>query len=235
MEHLNSLNIECKKILSVWVFSLQVFFLSSEVGELTKTYKVWHNQMAKQNPSSSRPVSMITKGSACIHLTQMRKLLHESLKAEKAKGTVQQGESRQIRSVMAKDMDPRNKGNPKKKVQVGNTVVNEPRSAASGFSFKPELKISSAAVEAVKKAQRWQARREGDWIKDNAMDRNDVFKNTASTPDNMGNFLDPSLTSSHQVSCGPCGVLYRKDTPETMEKLSQQQGTDNHNPQKSSS
>jgi hypothetical protein len=51
----------------------------------------------------------------------------------------------------------------------------------------------------------------------------------------MGNFVDPSLTNSHQVSCVPCDVLYGKDTPEGMEKFSQQQGTDHHNPKKSAS
>jgi hypothetical protein len=76
MEQLNSLPIECKKILLIWVFSQKKKFLSTEVGELAKKYQVWHKQMAEQNPSVSRSVSMITKGSARIHLTQMRKETH---------------------------------------------------------------------------------------------------------------------------------------------------------------
>jgi hypothetical protein len=47
--------------------------------------------------------------------------------------------------------------------------------------------------------------------------------------------MDPFLTSSHQVYCGPFDVLYRKDTPDAMDKLSQQQGMDHHNPKKASS
>jgi hypothetical protein len=39
-------------------------FLSTEVGELASKYQVWHKQMAEQNSRSSRPVSMLTKGSA---------------------------------------------------------------------------------------------------------------------------------------------------------------------------
>jgi hypothetical protein len=80
----------------------------------------------------------------------MRKRLRESLKAEKSKGTVRQGGSRQGRSGMANNLNPRNKGNPTKKVRAGNTVATESRSAASGFSLKPETKISSASIEAVK-------------------------------------------------------------------------------------
>jgi hypothetical protein len=128
--------------------STEGVFLATEVGELAKKYQVWHKQMAKQNPRASRPVSLLTKGSARFYLTQTRKSLCESLKVEKSKGIGQQGYPRQGRSWMAKDMDPRNKGNTMKKVQVGNMVVKEPRSTASGFSLKPELKISSAAVEA---------------------------------------------------------------------------------------
>jgi hypothetical protein len=116
MEDLNSLPIECKNTLvDMGIFTASVF-LSAEAGELAKKYQVWHKQMAKQNPSASRPVYVITKGSARIHLTQMRKRLRESIKVEKANGKVRQGESRQVRSGMAKDMDPRNKGNPMKKV-----------------------------------------------------------------------------------------------------------------------
>jgi hypothetical protein len=106
--------------------------------------------MAEQNPRSSRPASLLTKGSARIYLTQMRKSLCESLKVKKSKGIGQQGDPRQGRSGMAKDLDPRNKGNPMKKVQAGDMVFKEPRSTASGFSLTSELKISSAAVEAEK-------------------------------------------------------------------------------------
>jgi hypothetical protein len=75
IEHLNSLPIECKKnLVDMGIFTPSVF-LFSEVGELDNIYKVWHTQMAEQHPSESRPVSMITKGSARIHLIQMRKRL----------------------------------------------------------------------------------------------------------------------------------------------------------------
>jgi hypothetical protein len=104
---------------------------------------------------------MITKGSVRINLTQMRKRPRDSLKAKKAKGTVQQGESRQGRSGMAKDLDPCKKGNLTKNVRAGNTVAKEPISAASGFSLKPELKISSAAVEAGKHSPKVAGNEEG--------------------------------------------------------------------------
>jgi hypothetical protein len=93
---------------------------------------------------------LLIKVSARIYITQMRKSLCESLKVEKSKGVGQQGYPRQGRSGMAKDIDPCKKGNPTKKVQAGDMVANEPRSTASGFSLKPELNISSAAVEAEK-------------------------------------------------------------------------------------
>jgi hypothetical protein len=51
---------------------------------------------------------------------------------------------------MAKDLDPRNKANQTQKVQVGSMVVKEFRSASSGFSLKPELRLSAADVEAEK-------------------------------------------------------------------------------------
>jgi hypothetical protein len=121
--------------------------------------------MAEQNLRSSRPVFLLTKGSARIYLTQMRKYLSESLKAEKAKGIGQQGDPKQGRSGMAKDLDPRNKGNLTKKVQAGNMVakelVKEPRSTASGFSLKPELKISSAALEEEKHNPKVIGKKEG--------------------------------------------------------------------------
>jgi hypothetical protein len=40
------------------IFTASVF-LFIEVGKLAKKYQVWHKQMAEQNPSESRPVSMI--------------------------------------------------------------------------------------------------------------------------------------------------------------------------------
>jgi hypothetical protein len=123
-------------------------FLATELGELAKKYQVWHKQMAENNQRSSRPVSLLTKVSARIYFTQMRKSLRESLKVEKSKGVGQQGDPRQGRSGMAKDMDPRNKGNTMNKVQAGNMVVKEPRNTASGFILKREFKISSATGEA---------------------------------------------------------------------------------------
>jgi hypothetical protein len=104
--------------------------------------------MVEQNPRSSRPVSLIAKGSARIYLTKMRKRLRESLKIEKSKGIGQQGDPSQGSSGMAKDLDRCNKGNSTKKVQAGEKVAKETRSTASGFNLTPELKISSAAVEA---------------------------------------------------------------------------------------
>jgi hypothetical protein len=62
---------------------------------------------------------------------------------------------------MAKYLDPRNKVNPTKKVRAGNTVANEPRSASPGFSLKPESRISSAAVEAVKHSPKVACKDEG--------------------------------------------------------------------------
>jgi hypothetical protein len=133
MEQLNGLPIEDEKNLIDMDISTASIFLATEVAE--------------QNTRSSRPVYLLTKGSARIYLTQKPKSLLESLKIEKAKDFGQQGHPRQGRSGMAKDMYPRNKGNPTKKVQAGNMVVNEPWNTVSGFSLKPELKISSAAVE----------------------------------------------------------------------------------------
>jgi hypothetical protein len=236
MEQLNSLPIMCKKSLIDMSIFTATFFLSTEVGELAKIWQVWHKQMAKQNPSMSRPVSVVAKGSARIHLTQMCKRLCELLKAQKYKGPVQQGESRQVRSCIAKNMDPRNKGVPTKKVRAGNTVAKEPRSASSGFSLTPELRISSAAVEAVKNNPKVTGKEDGRVAPGQGCGQEgDVSRKMASTPEAMGNFVDASLTSSHQVSCGPFDVLYGKDTLEAMEKLSQQQGKDHHNPQKSAS
>jgi hypothetical protein len=75
-----------KNLVDMVIFTASLF-LSTEVGGSAKQCQVWHKKMAKQNPSARRPVSIITKGSERIHLTQMRKRLHESLKAEKAKST----------------------------------------------------------------------------------------------------------------------------------------------------
>jgi phage terminase small subunit len=51
---------------------------------------------------------------------------------------------------MAKDLDPRTKATQSQKVQAGSTAVKELRSASSGFSLKPESRLSAAAVEAEK-------------------------------------------------------------------------------------
>jgi hypothetical protein len=49
---------------------------------------------------------------------------------------------------MGEDLDTRNKANQSQKVQDGSTVAKDLRSASSGFSLKPELRPSAAAVEA---------------------------------------------------------------------------------------
>jgi hypothetical protein len=77
----------------------------------------------------------------------MRNKIRDSLKAEN--GSVH-GESKQGRSGMANDLDPHNKANQMQKVQAGSTVAKELRSASSGFSLKPESRLSAAAVEAKK-------------------------------------------------------------------------------------
>jgi hypothetical protein len=51
---------------------------------------------------------------------------------------------------MDKDLDTDNKANKKQKVQAGSTVVKELRSASSGFSMKPQLRLSAASVESEK-------------------------------------------------------------------------------------
>jgi hypothetical protein len=51
---------------------------------------------------------------------------------------------------MAKYLDPRNRANQTQKVQVGSTVVKELRGVSSGFSLKPESRLSAANVEAEK-------------------------------------------------------------------------------------
>jgi hypothetical protein len=51
---------------------------------------------------------------------------------------------------MAKDLDPLNNATQSQTVQAGSMVLKEPRSVSSGFSLKPELRPSAAAVEAKK-------------------------------------------------------------------------------------
>jgi hypothetical protein len=51
---------------------------------------------------------------------------------------------------MIKDLYPRNKFNQMKRVRAGNTAVKELRRVSSGFSPKPEWRLSAAAVEAEK-------------------------------------------------------------------------------------
>jgi hypothetical protein len=48
---------------------------------------------------------------------------------------------------MAKDLDPLNKANQTQKVQAGSMVVKELRSVSSGYSLKPESRLSAAAVK----------------------------------------------------------------------------------------
>jgi hypothetical protein len=151
--------------------------------------------MDEQNPRSIRPVSFLTRGSARIYLTQMRISLRESLKVEKSKGIGQQGDPRQGRSGMAKDMDPRNKGNPMKKVQVVDRVAKEPRSTESGFSLTHELKISSAAVEAENHNPNVTGKKE--WIGTQEQGgelEGGILKNMAPTLEAMGKFLDHQET-----------------------------------------
>jgi hypothetical protein len=56
---------------------------------------------------------------------------------------------------MGKDLDPHNKANQTTKLRAGNMVVKELRSVSSGFSLKPESRLSAAAVEARSINQRW--------------------------------------------------------------------------------
>jgi hypothetical protein len=60
---------------------------------------------------------------------------------------------------MGKDLDPRNKADQPQKVHAVSMVVKELRSASSGFSLKPELRRSAAAVEAEK--HKYQGGRKG--------------------------------------------------------------------------
>jgi hypothetical protein len=132
---------------------------------------------------------MITKGSSRIHLTEIRKRLSDFLKAEKAKGTVRQGESRKGRSGMDKDMAQPIKGNPTKKVRAVNMLAKEQRSAASGFSLKPELKLSSADVEAVKHNPKVAGKEEGRLAQGQGCGEEVGFsKKTTSTPKAKGIF-----------------------------------------------
>jgi hypothetical protein len=220
MEQLNGLPIEGKQFLIEMGISTASVFLATEVGELAKKYQVWHNQMAEQNPRSSRPVSLLIKGSARIYLTQMRTSLRESLKVEKSKGVGQQGDPRQGRTWMAKDMDPHNKGNPTKKVQAGNMVVKDPRSTASGFSLKPELKISSAAVEAEKHNPKVTGKKECRGTQEQGGEQEGgILKNMKSTPEAMGKFLDHQGTDHYNPKKYESQDQLRASTPEAMVKI----------------
>jgi hypothetical protein len=103
--------------------------------------------MADKNQSAGRPDSQITTGCARMYLVKMRKKTRDSLKAENVSVL---GESRQVRSGMAKVLDPRNKANQTQKLQAGSMVVKELRRVSSGFSLKTESRLSAAAVEAKK-------------------------------------------------------------------------------------
>jgi hypothetical protein len=147
MEQLNSLPIEGNTFLIDMGILTASVFLANEVGDLKKSTKYGISKWMH-----------IIQGQADLYICSPREMhaftshkcvkVFESHSRPHKKGIGQQWESRQGRSGMSKDLDPRNKGNPTKKVQAGNMVVKEPPSTASGFSLKPELKISSAAVEA---------------------------------------------------------------------------------------
>jgi hypothetical protein len=161
----------------------------------------------------------------------------------KVKGTVRQGESRQGRSGMAKDLEPRNKAQPTQGVQAGIKVVTAPESISSGYSLKPEPRISSAALVAARHSPK--ARQEA---KKPSRDRSmrpylDQFKiaspvrgqeggssrkTLGSTPEAMGKFLELSLTGPSQISCVSSEVIHGQNPPETMGKFSSTQVTDPH-------
>jgi hypothetical protein len=70
---------------------------------------------------------------------------------QKVQSKIQAGkEEKQALPGMAKDLDPRNRAQPKKKVRAGRTVAKAPRIVSSGVSLKPELMTHAAAVEAVR-------------------------------------------------------------------------------------
>jgi hypothetical protein len=66
---------------------------------------------------------------------------------------------------MDNDLDPCKKANKSQKVQAGSTVVNELRSASSGFSLKPEWRLSAAAVEAQNRNSKVAGKEEKCWDK----------------------------------------------------------------------
>jgi hypothetical protein len=133
-QQLNMLPTKCKAFIFAMGISMASVFLSNEVGELATKYQAWHKLTADENESAGIPDSQITTGSARIYLLQMQNKIRYSLKAEN--GSVHR-ESRQGRSGMAKDLDPRNKANKFQRVQAGSTVVKELRRASPGFSLKP--------------------------------------------------------------------------------------------------
>jgi hypothetical protein len=195
-------------------------FLATEVAELAKKYQVWHKQMAEQNPRLSIPVSLLTKGSARIYLTQMRKNIRQSLEVEKSKGIGQQGDPIQGRSGMAKDMDPHNKGNLTKKVQAGDKVAKEPISTASGFSLTPELNISSAAVEAEKHSPKVKGKKERRGTQEKGGEsKGGILKNLAPTPEAMGKFMDHQGTDYDNPEKYESQDPSRASTPEAMGKI----------------
>jgi hypothetical protein len=146
--------------------------------------------------------------------------LRELLKAEKAKGIIRQWELRQGRSGIAKDLDPRNKGNPMKKVQAGNMVAKEPRSAASGFSLKPGLKISSADLEAGKHNPKVIDKKEGRGDKEQCGEQEGGFlKNMTSTREAMNIFFDQQGTDHHNPKKVESQDQFSTSTPEASAKI----------------
>jgi hypothetical protein len=144
-KELNILPTKCKAFISGMGISTASVFLSNEVGELATKYQDWHKLTAHKNQSAGRPASQITTGCARIYLVKMRNKIRYSLKTENRPG---HKESRQVRSGIAKALDPRNKNNSLQRAQDGSTVVKELRRASSGFSLSPESRPSVAAVEA---------------------------------------------------------------------------------------
>jgi hypothetical protein len=92
---------------------------------------------------------------------------------------------------MAKDMDPRDKGNSTKKVQAGDKVTKEPRSTASGFSLTPALKISSSVVEEENHNPKVAGKKESRGTQEQGGEsEGGILKNLAPTPEAMGKFMD---------------------------------------------
>jgi hypothetical protein len=80
-------------------------------------------------------------------------------------------------------------GKSTKKVRAVNTLAKEPKNAASGVSFKPELKISLAAVEWVKHNPKMTGKEEGKLAQGQDCGQEGGFKkNMASTPEAIGIF-----------------------------------------------